>query len=139
MHRRRIPSSLIWLTLLIAAAVAAAGASGVVLYLQTRHAKRVQADAMTGGDWQRGKTAIVRYQCGSCHVIPGVDGATGQVGPDLTGIGTRVIFAGDLANNPAALTRFILCPQRVRPGSAMPELGVGRYEARSIAAYLYAQ
>ncbi len=129
---------MIWLALLIATAIVGAAVSGVTLYLQTRDAARVQADAMTGGDWRRGKAAIARYQCGSCHVIPGIYGATGQVGPDLTGIGTRAIFAGDQANDPAALARFIAHPQRVRPGGAMPELGIGEADARNIAAYLYA-
>ncbi|MFD1786210.1 c-type cytochrome [Sphingomonas floccifaciens] len=119
--------------------IVVAAASGAILYLQTRHAARTQADAMTAGSWRRGELAIARYQCGSCHIIPGISGATGAVGPDLTGVGTRAIIAGDQSNDPVALARFIAHPQRVRPGGAMPEMGVSDGEARDIAAYLYAQ
>lgn len=139
MRSRPVPSSMIWLALLVAIAVVGAVASGVTLYLQTRHAAGVQADAMTGGNWRRGKEMIARYQCGSCHAIPGIRGATSQVGPDLTGVATRAIIAGRLSNDPAVLADFIRHPQRRRPGSAMPELGVREAEARDIAAYLYAQ
>lgn len=138
MHRR-IPSSLVWLALLIAATIAVAALSGVVLYLKTRQAARSQAEAMTGGSWRPGALAIARYQCGSCHVIPGISGATGKVGPDLTGVGTRAIIAGNQSNDPDALARFIAHPQRIRPDGAMPEMSVSDAEARDIAAYLYAQ
>lgn len=32
-------------------------------------------------------TIIDRAGCGNCHVIPGVDGADGTIGPDLSGLG----------------------------------------------------
>ena len=35
------------------------------------------------------QTLIAKYQCGLCHVIPGVEGAVGQVGPSLAGLGER--------------------------------------------------
>ena len=38
------------------------------------------------GDPQRGRVALVQFDCGVCHVIPGVTGARGMVGPPL---GTR--------------------------------------------------
>lgn len=31
---------------------------------------------------------VTKGTCGACHVIPGIDGAGGMVGPDLTNIGT---------------------------------------------------
>lgn len=139
MRSRRVPASLVWLAILVAAAIGVAVVAGATLYWQTRHAARVRADAMTGGDGRRGRIAIVRHQCGACHVIPGIDGATGQVGPDLTEIATRTIIAGKWSNDPDTLARFIAHPQRLRPGGAMPELGVTPGEACDIAAYLYAR
>ncbi len=35
------------------------------------------------------ETLIAQLQCGICHVVPGVEGAQGQVGPSLAGIGER--------------------------------------------------
>jgi len=77
------------------------------------------------------------YGCGACHVIPGVTGATGMVGPPLDGWSRRVYIAGNLANTPENLVRWIRYPQAVEPGTAMPDLGVNEADARDIAAYLY--
>jgi len=77
------------------------------------------------------------FGCGSCHMIPGVDGADGRVGPNLAGIGDRWSIAGRLPNTPANLVRWIMHPQEVDPGTLMPDLGVPTQQARDIAAYLY--
>jgi cytochrome c1 len=94
---------------------------------------------ITGGDVDRGAEAIAGRGCGSCHIIPGIDGALGKVGPDLTHVGQRAALAGSLGNDPGSLTAWIMHPQRLRPGSAMPEQGIDAREARDMAAYLYAQ
>ena len=90
-----------------------------------------------GGDAARGRVAAGRYGCGSCHVIPGIPGARGRVGPPLTHFGDRSYVAGALPNEPASLVRWIRDPQDVEPGTAMPDLGVTEQDARDIAAYLY--
>jgi cytochrome c len=96
-----------------------------------------QAAAMTGGEPSRGKEAIQRYACATCHVIPGVEGAKGQVGPSLEGIGSRPQLSAKLPNTPANLIRWIREPQDVLPGTAMPVLGVTEQDGKDIAAYLY--
>ncbi|WP_375754880.1 c-type cytochrome [Corallococcus exercitus] len=95
------------------------------------------AVTLTGGDVERGKAALQHYGCGGCHVIPGVPGATGQVGPSLEGIALRTYLAGRLPNAPENMVRWVQHPQAVEPGNAMPELGVKDGDARDIAAYLY--
>ena len=92
---------------------------------------------VAGGDPSRGERSIVAYGCGSCHVIPGVPSAEGRVGPPLTDLADRAFLAGELRNEPDALVRWIRQPQEIRPGSAMPDLGVSENDARDIAAYLY--
>jgi cytochrome c len=47
------------------------------------------AAAMTGGDPQRGKVAVSRYGCATCHTIPGINGADALVGPPLNQMGSR--------------------------------------------------
>jgi cytochrome c2 len=95
------------------------------------------AAAMTGGSPSRGKEIISRYGCESCHSIPGVAGARGQVGPPLDGIASRTYLAGRLPNTPENLLRWIRDPQGIEPGTAMPVLGVTERDGRDIAAYLY--
>jgi cytochrome c len=82
-------------------------------------------------------TVIRAFGCGSCHMIPGVEGADGRVGPNLAGIEGRWSIAGRLPNTPANLVRWIMHPQEVDPGTLMPDLGVPTQQARDIAAYLY--
>lgn len=88
------------------------------------------------GDPDRGAKLIAQYGCGSCHEVPGVNGANGLVGPPLTAFGKRSYIAGQLPNNAANLQRWIEDPQAVEPGTAMPNLGVTSIDARDIAAYL---
>jgi cytochrome c len=139
MPERRIPASLRWLAALIALSVLAAGAGGLTLYLQARHVAHTQAEAITGGSVTRGEAAIARYGCAGCHVIAGIAGANGSVGPDLTHVSERAHIAGRLANDPSGMARWLMHPQAVQPGGGMPEMGVTAADARDIAAYLYAR
>jgi cytochrome c len=95
------------------------------------------ARQIAGGNPQRGKEVIARYGCGACHEIPGLPAANGLVGPSLEKIADRTYLAGQLENEPDNLVRWIREPQKVSPGSAMPNLNVTERDARDIAAYLY--
>jgi len=88
------------------------------------------------GDAQQGKQEIIKYGCGSCHIIAGVPGADGLVGPPLTGIADRAYIAGMLSNTQDHMVMWIVDPQAIVPGNAMPILGVSQDEARDISAYL---
>lgn len=93
---------------------------------------------VTGGDPKRGLAAIEAHGCASCHVIPGVARAESSwVGPPLTKFGRRSYIAGQLVNNEENLVRWIVAPDEVEPGTAMPDLGVEEIEALDIAAYLH--
>src|SRR3569623_3648388 len=123
MLNRPPSSSLVFLSGLIALAAGTAVVAGAVLYVETSRKTQTQADAMTRGDWRAGQETIARYNCGSCHTITGVDGASGKVGPDLAGIGKRAMIAGTLPNAPETMVRWLMHPPRLRPGRAMPEMG----------------
>ena len=88
-------------------------------------------------DADAGRRAIDKYLCVTCHRIPGVTGADKEVGPSLHGIARRRYLAGELPNTPENMVEWLQHPQRIRPDSAMPELGVTAHDARDIAAYLY--
>ena len=96
-----------------------------------------RAAALTGGDPDRGRDAIRRLGCGSCHHVPGVRDANGRVGPPLDHMASRVYIAGVLPNTAANLFIWIRWPQGVLPKNAMPNLGASESDARDIAAYLY--
>jgi cytochrome c2 len=128
----------------LAGAVAGAVALVIVVAAYGDHRFKAQdlrrkAEAITGGNAERGRRALATYGCGSCHTIPGVGGATALVGPPLKGVGSRAIIAGKLENNPDNLRRWIIDPQSVTPGTAMPRLGVEPQAARDMSAYLYTQ
>lgn len=89
------------------------------------------------GDARRGAQLIGRLGCGSCHVIPGIAGADGQVGPPLTAMARRTIVAGKLPNTPDNMVTWLRAPQSVVPGNAMPDLELDAHDAHDIAAYLY--
>ena len=84
-----------------------------------------------------GAMIIARQACGSCHVIPGIEGADGQVGPPRTHFASRQTVAGKLPNTPDELVRFLRSPKAIMPGGAMPDLNLTNVEAREVAAYLY--
>ena len=73
----------------------------------------------------------------TCHTVPGVWALQTDVGPPLTAWAERTYIAGTLPNEPDDLIRWNMDPRAVEPGTAMPDMGVGKDEAPAIAAYLY--
>ncbi|HEX2254655.1 MAG TPA: c-type cytochrome [Thermoanaerobaculia bacterium] len=121
------PRALLGTALLVGAALLGCGEPDVA-----HHARQA-----TGGEPARGRQAILRHGCRTCHHIPGVPGARGSVGPSLAHVAGRMVLAGDLPNTPENLIAWIRHPQRLEPGTVMPEMGIGEQEGRDIAAYLY--
>jgi cytochrome c oxidase assembly factor CtaG/cytochrome c2 len=97
---------------------------------------RATAVTLTGGDPGRGRDALRAYGCHTCHTIPGVPGADATVGPSLAQLAGRGYVAGR-PNAPDQLMAWIRHPQKLRPGTPMPEMAVTESDARHIAAYLY--
>lgn len=81
--------------------------------------------------------ALIATQCSACHRVPGVPEAVGDMGPSLKGIAKQPLIAGNLPNNQANMIRWLMHPQQVSPGSAMPDLGLTEDQARALTAYLY--
>ena len=88
------------------------------------------------GSPAHGAALIAQKGCGACHMIPGIEGANGLVGPPLTVMGERIFVAGLLRNTPQNLAAWVLEPQRFVPGNAMPSTGLTPSEALDVAAYL---
>jgi cytochrome c2 len=92
---------------------------------------------VAGGNPDRGAADIETFGCGRCHEINGIRDADGKVGPPLTNIVERSFIAGEVANTPDNMVRWIRNPQSIEPNTAMPNLGISDSAARNIAAYLY--
>jgi cytochrome c2 len=89
-----------------------------------------------GGDPAAGKRLVTQHQCGACHAIPGVQGAGGDAGPSLEGFGRMSYIAGRIPNQPRQLAAWLIDPPAMKPGTAMPALGLTEQEARHMAAFL---
>ena len=56
---------------------------------------------------ERGKAAIERVGCASCHSIAGIDWPKGKAGPPLRAMNGRSLIAGELPNRPEILAAFV--------------------------------
>lgn len=92
---------------------------------------------VSNGDADRGRVALAQFECGVCHVIPGVPGGIGRLGPPLDTMRRNVYVAGKFPNTPDVLIRWIQDPPALAPETAMPKVGVTEQQARDMAAYLY--
>ena len=92
---------------------------------------------VTNADAERGRDALVRHECGVCHVIPGLPDAIGKVGPALDHYSRRSYVAGKFPNEPETLVRWIIDAPAMAPQTAMPAIAMSEQEARDMAAYLY--
>ncbi len=73
--------------------------------------------------------------CASCHRVEGF--AEGEVGPDLTHLQQRKVFAGAIFElNEKNLRRWLRNPPEEKPGSIMPNLNLTEEEITSLIAYL---
>jgi cytochrome c oxidase subunit 2 len=85
----------------------------------------------------RGGALFEQNGCGACHTVRGT-ASNGQLGPDLTHIGSRQsIAAGTFPVNRGTLAGWISSAQHLKPGNLMPSFGnLQGEELRAIAAYL---
>lgn len=92
---------------------------------------------MPQADPARGKAAIERVGCASCHDIPGIRWPDGALGPGLRGFADQGLIAGRLPNRPEVLAAFVRDAPSLLPGTTMPAMPLNEEESRDVAAYLY--
>jgi cytochrome c oxidase subunit 2 len=81
------------------------------------------------GDPTRGQTAFLIGGCVGCHAIKGNPIAVGNIGPNLTHIGSRYTIAGaQYPNDAQHLARWIKNARKMKPGTLMPTLGKGEID-----------
>ncbi|EJE51751.1 cytochrome c2 [Acidovorax sp. CF316] len=104
--------------------------------IATCGAARMAAAPPAMGNAVLGRQALYQHACNACHMIPGVTGPEVHVGPSLAGFAARTNIASVLPHTAENLERWLREPQAVKPGTAMPAMGVSPADARHIAAYL---
>jgi cytochrome c oxidase subunit 2 len=81
------------------------------------------------GDPTRGQQAFMIGGCVGCHAIKGNPMAVGNIGPNLTHVGSRYTIAGAMyPNDTRHLARWIKNARLMKPGSQMPTLGKGQFD-----------
>jgi cytochrome c len=86
-----------------------------------------------------GKEVFLSKGCVACHRAPNLPDAQGTLGPNLAGIGNPTAhpkIAAVVDNTPENMKRWLQEPQKVKPGSAMPSLGLTDAEAANLTAFL---
>jgi cytochrome c2 len=104
-----------------------------------KDAKPAAGGAAVPGDVNNGKQLFAAKGCIACHVAQGVPGANGTIGPNLNGIGDaakRPQLADGATNTPEHIREWITDPQKAKPGTMMPNLGLSAKEADDLAAFL---
>lgn len=94
-------------------------------------AEAPQAEAAVAG-----AQLFVQKGCVNCHAVQGVN-TYNRTGPDLSHIGSRTsIASGMLPNTRENMIRWLRYTDTVKPGVAMPNLGLSQGEAEQLASYL---
>jgi cytochrome c oxidase subunit 2 len=78
---------------------------------------------------------IVETLCAACHLVEGT-AAQGAVGPELTNFANNDQIAGVVENNEENLRAWLADPPGVKPGTAMPNLGLSPQQIDALVAYL---
>lgn len=96
----------------------------VVVVPEDEFAAYVEAQAAPAADTQApGLDLFMRNGCAACHTVRGTP-ADGDVGPDLTHVGSRrTIAAGLLPTTEENIAAFIRAPENLKPGVQMPSFG----------------
>lgn len=96
------------------------------------------APATGGGEVDSAAAEIlfIGKGCGACHVLSTVPGAVGAIGPALDGVASRDLIAGTLEVSLDNFKMWLANPGAVKPGTAMPTLGLAAEEIDVLSAWL---
>jgi cytochrome c2 len=102
-------------------------------------AKPAASGGTITGDAANGRTLFTAKGCIACHTAQGIQGATGTIGPNLNGIGDaakRPTLTDGGQNTPEHIREWIKDPQKLKPGTMMPNLQLSDKEADDLTALL---
>lgn len=86
---------------------------------------------------RQGQQLFIETGCGSCHAVRGT-GASGEIGPDLTHLGSRrSLGAATMTNSADSIASWIINNQHIKPDNRMPEYDIfSGPDLDALAAYL---
>jgi cytochrome c oxidase subunit II len=99
--------------------------------------QREPAHSTVGPEAISGARLFVESGCGACHTVRGTV-AQGEVGPDLTHVGSRMsVAAGILPNNSVDFLHWLTQTHTIKPEVGMPSFSMlPKEDLRDLAAYL---
>jgi cytochrome c oxidase subunit 2 len=99
--------------------------------------QRSPAAAPSNALAKQGHDLFFANGCSACHSIAGTP-AKGDIGPDLTHLGSRIsLGAGTMSNTVDRMLEWIQQTDKIKPGGLMPHFGMlPPDELRALAAYL---
>jgi mono/diheme cytochrome c family protein len=119
--------------------------AGVVAYMKSEYADFDLAEPPKHTPdpqfYEKGLALFKKYNCRGCHVLDGV-GSAGDVGPDLTLIGSKKLYEIDFGQSgideslPSYLYTKVTKPRVFSAASKMPDFGFSPEEGRAIAVAL---
>jgi cytochrome c oxidase subunit 2 len=99
-------------------------------------AARASAPAPVYEEQKRGQQVFLSTTCVMCHTINGTT-AGARVGPDLTHVASRrILAAGTIPNTKGHLAGWIVDPQKIKPGTKMPQNPLRPDQLRDLLEYL---
>ena len=100
------------------------------------NAQTVKAVSPENSLSKTGAVLFMNASCSSCHRIRGTP-ANGMEGPDLTHFAAReTMLAGMMGNNTENVNKWLVDPQKVKPGAHMPRFIFGKDSIKALTAYL---
>jgi len=98
--------------------------------------QRLEVGTPTDATLQHGQQVFLGSTCVMCHTVNGTT-AHANFGPDLTHVGGRsTLAAGMLRNTPQDLKRWIVDPQKIKPGTNMPSSTLPDADLDALVAWL---
>jgi cytochrome c oxidase subunit 2 len=94
------------------------------------------APAPSNPSAERGAKLFQQMTCVNCHAIRGVAGNP-VAGPDLSHLASRkTLGAGVVENTPEGLARWLRNPQKIKPGTLMPNMLLTEAQTADLVSYL---
>jgi cytochrome c oxidase subunit II len=104
--------------------------------------KRDAPRATAGTAAAAGEQLFIQRGCNGCHSISGLPQANGKIGPNLTHLYSRKVFAGAIFDlTDANMRKWLRNPPAEKPmmpddGMGMPDLGLSEEDITNLMAYL---
>lgn len=89
-----------------------------------------------GGNVAEGTALFTSKGCIACHTVQSIPAARGTIGPELTKVSTNSQVAGTLPMSEQSIKTWLANPPGVKPGTAMPNLGLSPQEINNLTAFL---